>query len=382
VKKIGREVCMIKSGEHNPRNGEGSFIRLKDGGVMLAFTEYYGESGSDDAVARLAAIVSYDEGETWSDRFLLLEKDKGARNNMSVSLLRMKNGDLGMCYLRKAEAGGDTITCMPVFRRSADEGKTWSEFIYCTDEEGYYCPFNGTAVTLKSGRIVYPVSYNCGRYNIKTWQPEDLPECGTYVALLYSDDDGKTWNRLEHIFTSPYRDSIGLAEPGLYEHENGELWVWFRTCYGFQYHSRSADGGRTWTPVMPNFFFSSPDSPMQVRRACGMTAAVFNPVPYHTGITGREEWGSAKRTPLVCAVSQSDGLDYAGLHLRSANGALRDLEKQVYCIEDDPDNSYCYPAIFDCGEYMLVSYYHSFGTPRCLNCTKVVKILRSELTGE
>ena len=154
MRKIGREVCMIKSGEHNPRNGEGSFIRLRDGGVMLAFTEYYGESGSDDAIARLSAIVSYDEGETWSDRFLLLEKDEGARNIMSASLLRMGNGDLGVCYLRKAEVSEEAIICMPVFRRSSDEGKTWSDFVPCTDEEGYYCPFNGTAVTLKSGRKI------------------------------------------------------------------------------------------------------------------------------------------------------------------------------------------------------------------------------------
>ena len=31
MKKIGRTVCQIRIGENNARNGEGSFLRLRDG---------------------------------------------------------------------------------------------------------------------------------------------------------------------------------------------------------------------------------------------------------------------------------------------------------------------------------------------------------------
>ena len=53
MKKIGREVAFLATSEKNPRNGEGSFLRLSDGRIMYAYTEYYGDSWEDHAIARL-----------------------------------------------------------------------------------------------------------------------------------------------------------------------------------------------------------------------------------------------------------------------------------------------------------------------------------------
>ena len=61
MKKIGREVLFLKTGKGNPRNGEGSFIRLKDGRIMYAYTQYYGDDWNDHATARIAAYYSSDE---------------------------------------------------------------------------------------------------------------------------------------------------------------------------------------------------------------------------------------------------------------------------------------------------------------------------------
>ena len=35
MKKIGKQVLFLSTSEGNPRNGEGSFIRLKDGAILL-----------------------------------------------------------------------------------------------------------------------------------------------------------------------------------------------------------------------------------------------------------------------------------------------------------------------------------------------------------
>ena len=40
MKTIGKEVCFLPTSKNNPRNGEGSFIRLNDGRIMYAYTEY------------------------------------------------------------------------------------------------------------------------------------------------------------------------------------------------------------------------------------------------------------------------------------------------------------------------------------------------------
>ena len=131
MKKIGKEVLFLPTGEGNPRNGEGTFVRLRDGRIMAAYTHYYGDDWHDHAIARICAVYSSDEGETWSEPSTLLEKDPEAQNIMSPSLIRLADGDLGMIYLRKFVMPDTGITCMPVFVSSADEGVTWSEPVHC-----------------------------------------------------------------------------------------------------------------------------------------------------------------------------------------------------------------------------------------------------------
>lgn len=376
MRKIGREVHFLETDKRNPRNGEGTFIRLKDNGIMYAFTEYYGDTWDDDATAHICACCSYDEGETWGERFVLFPKDENAQNNMTINLVRMNNGDLGAIYLRKAVTEQDGIGCMPVFRRSADEGKTWSDFMFCTDQSGYYCPFNGSALKLRSGRILMPVSYHgSDRKSLHS----GVMEYGGTARILYSDDDGNTWEEMEHIFRGPYKDGIGLSEPSVYEHEDGSLWIWFRTTYGFQYQSVSKDGGKNWTELMPNFYFTSPDAPMQVRRVGAYTAAVFNPIPYHAGIVQREFWKSPKRTPLVCSVSKQDGVDFDSNTRRCKDGGFASLEEGLFFLEDDLTNSFCYPSLFEGPDYFLVAYYCSNNTSVCLNCTRIKKVMYDEI---
>ena len=78
MKQIGKEVCFLKTGIKNPRNGECSFLRLRDGRIMCVYTKYYGDDWTDHAIARLEAIYSSDEGESWSESSILIEKDKEA----------------------------------------------------------------------------------------------------------------------------------------------------------------------------------------------------------------------------------------------------------------------------------------------------------------
>ena len=39
MKKIGHEVLFLGTSENNPRNGEGTFVRLADGGILYAYTQ-------------------------------------------------------------------------------------------------------------------------------------------------------------------------------------------------------------------------------------------------------------------------------------------------------------------------------------------------------
>ena len=101
MKVIGKRVHALPPKNGNPRNGEGSFVRLESGRIMYLFTQFCGTSRTDSASSRLAACYSDDDGESWSEPIPFLEKPEGALNIMSVSLLTLQNGEIGLLFLQK-----------------------------------------------------------------------------------------------------------------------------------------------------------------------------------------------------------------------------------------------------------------------------------------
>jgi len=379
MKKIGKDTLILKTGPKNPRNGESTFIRLKDGSILLVYSQYCGDDPWDDGTARLAACRSEDEGKTWSAPWVIVEKDPEAQNYMSPSLIRLPNGELGMTYLRKAFLSEKVLECMPVFRYSADEGRTWSDYRFCTPVHGYYCGVNDCAIVTKAGRILYPASDHGPGAHTETGSIHWPEYPGGVVRVFFSDDSGRTWDTLPGPISSPYPDAAGFAEPGIFELEDGTLWVWMRSTYGHQYQSISKDGGKTWSPASPAFRFTSADSPMRVKPAGGHAVAVFNPQAFSCLYTAGEIWKSPKRTPLVCAVSRDGGASFAREYETFVNGGLLDFAACCYMLEDDPKESFCYPAVIETKDGFLVTYYYSGGNDRCLNWTKVKKVLWEEL---
>ena len=353
MKKLGREVLFLGTSENNPRNGEGSFVRLADGRIMFAFTEFVGDDWEDDCEAHFTAVFSDDEGETWSERKILFEKPLDSKNIMSFSFLRMNNGDIGAFYIIKNLDGTDQI----VLTRSADEGETWSKPVNCLDcleESDYYVINNDRVLKLQNGRIIF----SAARHTVRN---TDLDFAPGVICFFISDDDGKTWYKTETEFSCPFKNYDGYEEPGLYEFPDGRLWCYIRTSIGFQFECFSDDKGITWTLPYPNMFFSSACSPMLVKDCGKYTVAVFNPVPEHVLRKDSEPWG---RTPYVLALSTDRG---------------RTFEKEnLFYVEDDLDNGYCYPAIFEGKDYFLLAYYHSNGTDVCLNSTKMIKVMFDE----
>lgn len=355
MKIIGKQVHFIAASDGNPRNGEGSFIRLKDGSVMFGYTEFLGDSRDDDTDAQISAVISADEGESWGKKRILFEKPENAKNVMSLSFLRMNNGDIGAFYIIKNNDDTDKI----VFTRSADEGKSWSEPINCLDcleKQDYYVLNNDRVIKLKSGRIIFAAARHTIHSHSDTFMPGE-------VCFFYSDDDGESWSKTETELICPFKNNPdGFQEPGLYEMKDGRLWCYIRTDIGFQFECFSADGGMSWSVPEPNLFFSSPCSPMLIKDCGLLTVAVFNPVPEHILRDDNDLWG---RTPYALAVSTDKGETFS-----------RD---KLFYLENDTSNGYCYPALLSDDEYFLVAYYHSNNSGCCLNSTTIIKVTYSEI---
>ncbi|MBP1988572.1 sialidase family protein [Paenibacillus eucommiae] len=365
MQKKGNVVLDLRPTPGNPRNSEGAFLNLKDGRVLLVYSRFIGGSYHDDAKACIAARVSEDQGDTWSDdEIIAVPEEYNALNIMSVSLLRMGNEDIGLFYVIR-QGWHDTRLHL---RRSSDEGKTWGEPVCCVPCLGYYVTNNDRVIRLKSGRLLVPAAFHKIRGNNTTdWSGFD--EKG-HAFFFISDDDGTTWRQGEQSCSMPVTWSrSGLQEPGAIELASGVVWSWSRTDQGMQYEMFSLDGGDTWTPPAPSKF-TSPASPLSMKRipGSGHLLAVWNPIPnYQTRpIDHVTSWG---RTPLVGAVSKDEGKTWEQFFAAE--------------LEEEQGGGYCYTAIHFVEDAFLLAY--CAGEPEdgaCLTRLKVRKINFTEMSSE
>ncbi len=318
-----KTVLQLDQGENNPRNSEGDFIRLNDGRIMFIYTHFMGKSASDFGNAFLAARYSEDDGQTWTDEDRTIVPNDGRMNVMSVSLLRLQDGNIALFYARK----NGLSDCKPLMRISKDEGETWSAPTSCiTDREGYFVLNNNRVLQLENGRLIMPVALH------RTSEGEDFNEKGR-LFTYFSDDNGATWESGKEVKN---QNKVIFQEPGLVALKNGKLMMIIRTDDGVQYSSYSKNLGKKWTPAKPTNI-SSPVSPATIARipSTGDLLMVWN----NNGV--KEGMYKGKRTPLNIAISKDEGKTW-------------ESEK---VLEDDPDGWYCYTAIHFVNEdEVLLSY--------------------------
>ena len=360
IQKVGRQVFFSETNEQISRTGEGAFLRLKDGTIMHAYTEYAGPGYHDHDPANIVAIFSHDEGETWAEKKLLVAKDAASVNVMSVSLQRLQNGEILLVYLRKIKEnieGAERVLCRVTIRRSTDECQTWSEPLDAYDDKHHSNVLNNDRVLqMQSGKLIIPIA----RYDMTQERPTGK------LMFILSKDNGHTWYDSGNLLKMPFENRRGYEEPGLYQHEDGTLWCYARTNLGCQFCLFSNDEGITWTTPAPNIFFTGARSPMLVKKVMGKyTLAIFNPISLYTG---RNIGNLRGRAPFLMAVSETDGIGH------DANAFLK-----LYYLEDDMDNDYCYPAVIDGEDYFLVAYYHSNGREKPLNNLKITKVSKDEI---
>ena len=330
VKQEGpvRKIVLLPPGPGNPRNSEGDFIRLNDGRILFIYTHFYG-GGGDHSAAYLAGRYSADGGKTWTAEDVKVIDNEGDWNIMSVSLLRLQNGNIALFYMLK---NSETDT-RPVMRISTDEAETWSEPVRIIPEEhmGYYVLNNDRVVQLKRGRLVVPVSRHSDPGAGEKWTGYGRQTC------YLSDDNGASWRRCQSVLSGD-RDEGGrvvLQEPGVVELKDGRLMMWCRTQSERQYVSYSEDQGETWSRMEPSDIMS-PCSPASIERipGTGDLLLVWN---NHRDIDPALK---GKRTPFNVAISKDEGKTW----------------QNVKTLEDDPHGWYCYTAVAFVDDHVLLGH--------------------------
>ena len=316
-------VLYLNTGNDNPRNTEGDFITLKNGRILFIYSHFTGSSFHDESPAHLAGRFSDDGGKTWSKEDFTVVENEGNMNVMSVTLLRLQNGNIALFYLRK----NSLEDCIPLMRISTDEAKTWSSPITCiTDKKGYFVLNNDRVIQLKNGRLLMPVSLH------KT--PDDNTWNGKgKIFTYYSDDNGITWHCGAE---APNPSGVITQEPGVIELKDGTIMMFIRASGGFQQLSWSKDQGQTWSPMVTSNI-PSPVSPASMARipSTGDLLLVWN------NNDGSNPQTKDQRNPLTMAVSKDEGKSW----------------ENITNIEYRPDGYYCYVAIHFTKKNVLLGYY-------------------------
>lgn len=340
----------------NPRNSEGSFIRMDDGTILFAYSRYSGKDWHDHQPCDIALCRSKDEGESWSEPEIIVPAEKlGTANIMSVSAIRQNDGRIGFYFLAKLFDDEKTLSGLhSIIGRALTTDGVNFEIERCgfNAPKGYYVFNNDRLIRLSDGRLVYPAAL------LKNGQ------CSSTVFV--SKDDGASFTIHEIMLYMPaeIKNVKGLEEPGIIEHKDGSIRLWMRTDMGYQYESYSYDGLKSFTNPVPSEF-TSPCSPMEIERdECGTLYTIYNPIPTYNGRdTSFASHGG--RNPLVIRKSTDDGKTWG----------------ECYIIESDYERGFCYPSMFFTKDKsLLVAYCRGGGDDGfCLNRLGMRKFLLDEI---
>ncbi|HEX8522349.1 MAG TPA: sialidase family protein [Tepidisphaeraceae bacterium] len=321
-------VCPISVS--NPRNGEGDITVLRDGRWLLAYSHFMRGAAADDAPAEIHARTSADRGKTWSADSVLIPND--AMNLMSVSFLRLRNGELMLVYGRRHSNSLMTFHA----RFSTDEGETWSADSLVTPNAAYQTINNGRIIQLQDGRLLAPVAMCRG----KSWKDDYF----FFDTVTWSDDNGRTWHAIPQRLTVK-GCSYGADEPALIELKDGRVMMLIRTDVGQIFRSYSKDSGATWSEPEPTGL-ASPSSPASIARiaSTGELLLVWNNAKPLAANAGEP------RNPLTSAISADEGQTW----------------KQIKNIENSDGADYCYTSITFDGDDVIQSYYERGSLKVCV----------------
>jgi hypothetical protein len=352
ISTIEKQVIVLATPEV-PKNGEQSVLRLKDGRLLLLWSEFIRtdmmpenerppdsplrrDPTSDDGFARISGMTSADFGQTWSDPFVVVDDKDALVNCMSPGLTRMADGRILLAYSWRS--GGNRQNnygnCSKMVRFSSDEGMTWSDRVQITpDNQEYHTGCHDRSYTLDDGRVMIQCHTIFPPGKAQPGEGYRRTCMATYFA--YSDDHGETWDRTSEIMDPIAGHGGRFEEASMAQRSDGSLVQFIRNWHGQSFVSESSDRGTTWSHPVPSGVISSL-APSYVTRMPDSSdlLMLWNP-----------RWNPSEpifgvRSILACSISKDGGKTWG-------------LPK---ALETKSDQWSEYPGVTFVGDHALVHY--------------------------
>jgi hypothetical protein len=161
-------------------------------------------------------------------------------------MARLGDGAIGLAYDREGKLS---------FRRSTDEGKSWSDPVLVAEDRDCWLT-NSELLPLRNGELLY--LWNERPRAALKYQDKPAP-LGTLtrpllIRMARSRDHGRSWSAPQTLYTAGPSYQDGCWEPAGIELPDGEIHVYFANEFPYQATSeqeisliRSRDGGKTWS---------------------------------------------------------------------------------------------------------------------------------------
>ena len=218
-------------GDYGYRGIMGDFVRLKDGSLLMSYTD-----------GDIKCIRSTDEGKTWGEPYVLVPQPAPpAKGHIGApGFLHCANGDLLVTYYHSTHPA-TPYYATNYYRRSADEGKTWSDQYCYTPHPGYLLVHNDRLLRLSTGRLLAVAEY-------KAYLPSTEDHSG-YVGMSFqSNDDGYSWYPSANTVDLFKDKRMEVQEADVVELRDGRLLMFARTYSGYPVFAYSTDKGESWGP--------------------------------------------------------------------------------------------------------------------------------------
>lgn len=304
----------LPRGQYGHRGSMGDIVELVDDSLLMAYN-----------AGGIAVRRSSDRGRTWGAEHLLFANPPIQGYYCHPSFLRLPEGQLLVSYIYNA--GTTPYYGHNYYRRSDDDGRTWSDQFLLTPQGGYVIVHNGKLRLLSSGRILAPAEY-------KKHRPSEADHSDYAVVVFHSDTQGYSWQASSNdVDVLPHE----AQEPHVVELRDGRLLLLFRTYSGCVGRAFSADQGQTWSAgeLMHDWRMSRHASAVSVDRIPSTGDLLLVRCTGEGGPEGRY------RTPLVAAISRDEGETWT--HERILAG--------------DPEDDYGYQCVTFLDDRLLIGYH-------------------------
>jgi len=311
-------------GTYGYRGNMGDFARLKDGSLLMSFTNQEGA---------IAAIRSVDGGITWSAPFVLVPAPTTpARGHIChPSFLRCQNGDLLLSYIYSTHPT-TPYYAHNYYRRSADEGRTWTDQFIMTPHPGYVLVHNDRLFMLSSGRLVAMAEF-------KAHKPSSEDHAGFVGLAFYSDDDGYSWQVSKNVVDM---QPLEVQEADGVELRDGRVMMFARTYSGHPVRAYSSDGCETWSAGEVIYDLQMPYAGLPTVRRIPSTGDLL-----FIWISGQAVDAHnprlRRRSRLSTAISTDEGQTFT--HIRH--------------LRDDPDDDFGYQCVEFLDDNIVLIGYHA-----------------------